>query len=707
MKHLLVLSLVLSLLLPFFACCNNPANTINADAASAQRRNPAAPRGSTTLPDGLNVEYEYLFNRNAIRDFVVEGSTVLALTESGNLLLLKLPYLELVSERCDTAGAFMLMRDPARRACVCFENGRIARVDLNDLSLTEVAPPSEPIEWAGYNSQGRLWMLLKGEPLKLYNHDTKQEWLAIDRGEHRGGDFGAIHAHLDSQDRLWVGMDEGEFGGSIRMFDGREEQWHKPFDQKCSGVYGFVELERGETLAYGGTSHMGLNSGFIARVDKDGMEFIDKTKKLQWNNERVREDIGIVTQLFGNPFTKDVFMFSMGHLLRKDGDQWMQQRLLDIGYNPGRPDAMGNYPAISCAEFISADNLLISTVRDGFILLTADGERGFARPQQIDTDSLNDFMAMNQGMLLIPCEAQSGSVQRWRDGEIESIEPLPNAWLPYEDDLDGWTTALRPFDEFEYLEEEWYVWRVLLAEENRLLAIAHTNSAPGTSALLAWADGGLIVLKTWASGGFFDAESYFATPDGQIWGPEIREIEEVTGRKQYKLNGVVPERYWRTRVLISDGPPWYIHDQRYGNKAWISRVLRLDVDDDKSSATSTMLFEGEDIQAVCYMEKGALLIAKADRLELWRDGVTTTFVVPGLDVTALNPQSLMRTDDGALWIGGDGLVMVQGEKVQSFSNVPPLKGSQVTRIAQHKADGSTWVALSRRGALRLKINDAE
>ncbi len=34
------------------------------------------------------------------------------------------------------------------------------------------------------------------------------------------------------------------------------------------GVYGFIEIHEGQVWVYGGTSHMGFNSGIIVRVDE-------------------------------------------------------------------------------------------------------------------------------------------------------------------------------------------------------------------------------------------------------------------------------------------------------------------------------------------------------------------------------------------------------------------------------------------------------
>src|SRR5262249_43539738 len=71
---------------------------------------------------------------------------------------------------------------------------------------------------------------------------------------------------IDRKGRLWLGRDSGEWGGSCAMLDlqsGKASLLDAP-----DGVYGFVELRDGQVWTYGGTMHLGLCTGSIARVDR-------------------------------------------------------------------------------------------------------------------------------------------------------------------------------------------------------------------------------------------------------------------------------------------------------------------------------------------------------------------------------------------------------------------------------------------------------
>jgi hypothetical protein len=87
----------------------------------------------------------------------------------------------------------------------------------------------------------------------------------------------ASAALLDSMNRLWLGTDRGEWGGSCSFIDLQAGVIHalegRPvFDlstQKFwTGVFGFSELHDGQVWAYGGTTHMNTTLGFIWRVDR-------------------------------------------------------------------------------------------------------------------------------------------------------------------------------------------------------------------------------------------------------------------------------------------------------------------------------------------------------------------------------------------------------------------------------------------------------
>ena len=73
---------------------------------------PRSIRGLLRLSDGHFGRYEYTFNHNAIRQSIVVGDELVALTDSGNLVVFDLVTLEIMLERfCPRAAACIHSED--------------------------------------------------------------------------------------------------------------------------------------------------------------------------------------------------------------------------------------------------------------------------------------------------------------------------------------------------------------------------------------------------------------------------------------------------------------------------------------------------------------------------------------------------------------------------------------------------------------------
>ena len=107
-------------------------------------------------------------------------------------------------------------------------------------------------------------------PVSAVHDFAKQTALVLD---HKATTF-----LLDRAGRLWLGADNGEWGGWVARVDTSngsaveiEASAADPMpddENSWEGIYGFVERADGQVWAFGGTSHMGLNSAFITRVDQ-------------------------------------------------------------------------------------------------------------------------------------------------------------------------------------------------------------------------------------------------------------------------------------------------------------------------------------------------------------------------------------------------------------------------------------------------------
>jgi hypothetical protein len=86
-----------------------PAATAAAPAATQPAREWKGAPGTFQLPSGETVAYAYWYNRNALADAVLLGDSVLALTDSGNLIRFDVATRRPVAEH---------IRWPAAKSCL-------------------------------------------------------------------------------------------------------------------------------------------------------------------------------------------------------------------------------------------------------------------------------------------------------------------------------------------------------------------------------------------------------------------------------------------------------------------------------------------------------------------------------------------------------------------------------------------------------------
>ena len=177
-----------------------------------------------------------------------------------------------------------------------FQDGRICRIDPESLALTEVARLSGEPRWVEAlaadgprPAKARLVaVVMRNRPAERNGQRFQlRDCVVQDLGRGKdylldmikvnGPDRGPVAFLLDRKRRLWLGADNGEWGGwcayvdlgeqKVQVVPGpdvddetRERSW------SLSSVHGFTELRDGQVWAYGGMLHMG-SSGFIVRVE--------------------------------------------------------------------------------------------------------------------------------------------------------------------------------------------------------------------------------------------------------------------------------------------------------------------------------------------------------------------------------------------------------------------------------------------------------
>jgi hypothetical protein len=105
--------------------------------------------GVITLRSGLTARYAYYFDRNALRGAVQAEESIVALTDSGNLLRIDKSTLTQTREWFGSVPVACLGQGQNDTVLAGFADGRIVRVDANTLKMSELARLPNRIEWLG------------------------------------------------------------------------------------------------------------------------------------------------------------------------------------------------------------------------------------------------------------------------------------------------------------------------------------------------------------------------------------------------------------------------------------------------------------------------------------------------------------------------------------------------------------------------------
>src|ERR1700687_2250048 len=257
-------------------------------------------QGSVDIRDGRQARFRYYFNHNALKDCVRIGKSLIALTESGNLIRFDAETLAMEGQAIIPGRGTAIAPD-SDRVLIGTENGKIYDVDSASLSLKVVATVQGRVVWLSGDGLGstqnrRIVAVVDnypevlpwpGEPFKDYDARSAR----LERTEKRpyfvavyanekvktvpfplGKNFAIPNSYLlDDSDRLWIGTDKGEWGGECSYMDLRTGKVHAVAGD-VSGVLGFLRSTDGRRFAYGGTSHLGMHGGYIAEIKAEHLD---------------------------------------------------------------------------------------------------------------------------------------------------------------------------------------------------------------------------------------------------------------------------------------------------------------------------------------------------------------------------------------------------------------------------------------------------
>ena len=310
-------------------------------------------------------------DRLALAQAVALPDGVLVRTAAGNLARYT-TGLELVADaKVEPRVASIAVA--GQQAYAVLRDGQVVRVS-ESLAIEPIATiePGDP-----------TWLDIHGDELLVFSvmpashrarldririADRKITSIAISAGNSAASSIGQPSTFLLDRDRVWFGIDAGEWGGatgrvdlatnSVAMIEGDPEP-----------VFGIVAAPNDRVWIYGGLIHMGATSGFISEIV--GNKAIKRF---------TREAIGVEKERATNPAALPIVKVARrGTGLRilvwhelfdvsTDLATWTKVATLEAREHRGRPDAVGNYPATVSMIDVGGTTVL-ATVRDGLVIL--------------------------------------------------------------------------------------------------------------------------------------------------------------------------------------------------------------------------------------------------------------------------------------------------------------------------------------------------
>jgi hypothetical protein len=636
------------------------------------------------LPPSLPVRWRYHFNRNALSSLCVTPEGIVTLTDSGNLLRFDPNTLRLTCERPIPVGATGLFADREGPLAVSAD-GTVSRVNARTLALTEGARLPGPAGWIGRIREKGASVLRAVIP-RPREADRQPEFTLCRIGPDGVTDTTCVVPqrfpwrwpsayYLDAKQRLWLGTDAGEWGGGCTYLDLGTDRVEE-IEGHTSGVYGFVGLPDGQVWAYGGTTHLGLNDGFIARVDRGRIECL-----ADFSGNRVRREPPDrprfpITHILPDPCGGGLLVFAYRDLFRVDPGltKWQYLGPVALRYVWGRPDAMGSYPALRSIQPApdGSGDLLGATARDGLVRIAGGKVTSFPIRGQLGEDFFPELLPLPGRTLIFGKSLWRQVEGRWEQMPLEPpLEP------------DAGTV--------------WYEHRPFATPEGDLVILSRDNSSPnGVAALTRWRDGQSTVLSSQRgrNGVGFAARSVFMV-QGQLWTAGYQNLLRLEGEGWVRAGRSPDGLIWDLTEVGSAGPRWLL----CGN----DRLFRLHPGTGAGDAVlepvSLPAEVGKVHNAVAF-DAGRVLLATDGGLRLLATAtgeLSQPSFAPKGAVKALG-----RDLRGRLWLAGDSVWLQRDGKVLS-PPVPSLpQGTPLAIAPDAEHQDGVLISLAGRGVLAVR-----
>jgi hypothetical protein len=587
-------------------------------------------------------------------------------------------------------------------------DGRVLALDPDSLQGTAIGDlPFEPIWIGSYPSDGGEGEVVVGITREAHWREKDDfRWIEWEYRVHTldSGDGWSLRDQpdvvmLDRRGVLWVGSDHGEFGGGIYRYDltrrkrknlgeactearhDERERFAKNFgssakdlDWGCEGVYGFLEEPSGSILAYGGTSHLGLNHGYIGRLQDDRMALLGEFGYgVEEDPETAGRPVFPITRILETGENRRV-VFSYGSVFISDAtfQEWEHVADLDIRYKPGRPNAVGSFPSVVQVQLLQADplHLLIATRLDGFLELNSGSVTHRPLPGQLEADHVT-WIGPGGGMLI------AVDTQRFLGRQVPWVYEA-GSWKALE---------LEPPFEPEY--SEWRLDEFLTLADGTFLALYGTYASPGPHLTLHWQDGKSIVLdhrKSVPGGGILRGLQPFQTADRTVWGVEGRTLRRLDEEDGWIAVGDVPVDATgaKLRPIASlDEASLLLDMDEEGGRLWLLTSTE--------NATKAVLApigpEKLEVYDALALDHEQIMLATSQGVQVL-DPETKELRPSEFSIPQFAVRFLARDSAGGVWMAGDGLWMYQPEAgaAHDLSGLGVLAYGQILAMATVPTD---------------------
>lgn len=670
----------------------------------------AIPRGQVAQEDGSTLKWEYHHDRNALIETLPVPDGFVSLTAAGNLLLFDETLARVRSEFLAPVPITYLADDGKGGLVAGWRDGRLTAIDPQTLQPSEFAKVAGSVLWMARHKNTWIVMHASSPPPEQKSPSLHITNLALKKTFPAPSDAASAFL-LDSKGQLWVGSDRGEWGGSVHRVDvttGKATAVAMP-GKLANNVYGFVQLSDGRVLAHGGVMHMGLSTWFVTRVDTQPARLLagdgDVGRRGRKDAKQTSQPRLPISHIIESG--RELLVFSFNAVFRVDPAfaAWRPEHTVDLRYAPGRPDAVGTYPALARVHALPGGNRwLLVTGGDGNLVLESRGVQARTLPHQLGLHHQASSLQTPTGLLIL---STNSSERAWRfdDGRWSELTQAPPFRLSL---LDTFGKAV---GESEADPAEWYRVRFVQSPRGDVLSFAEVSWTAGTRVVDRW--DGLRFSPLVTSHSSDHVDSYFLTPDDEVWSLNDfeRSLERLADGKWQPSGKVdfVPEEkkgtwvapLWNLEFLTTGPAPWLYYAPR--RKALV-RFTPASQDRPAVFETLSLTWQGQPLPVLAALVDSAkgLWLASKQGLFRYQDGnlERSTLVPEGEAV-----RSLTRDGRGRLWSMGTRLRnLPAGATVMREVNGMPVGDEDMILLGPRRDQpDSVIVGLNRRGVMFLNL----